>query len=429
MLASASQNIIVLCDNVFLYHKDLVDFGAIALVGVFYLIISSIGYGFSRGGQILIARRYGEKNFSLLGKTFQSLSFFQFALALLLFVFMQYGAEYFFSFFINSPLYLERAMDYLYPRSYGVFFSYIGLSLVALYTGIAHTKFIIIDTIIMTVTNVVLNYVLIFGAFGFESMGIEGAGIASTIAEIVAFVVFVIYLWYDRSNRKLQLFQKLKIDRVLLKNVYSISFPIVLQAAVGLGSWFLFFSMIEKYHGSRSLEVSNLIRNVYLMLSVPCWGFSAGINTLVSNFIGDKKRQAVLPLIYKTAKMCLICTLVVSVPIIFFPEIFLYPIFGKNDMSLLIEAKQVFPVLLMILVVFSVSAIYMNGLMGTGETPLVLRIQIAATFLYLIYIFLVIKVYTLDVKWAWATEIFYWLFIFGVTYYYLSRKRWHHKRV
>jgi len=56
MLGSAAQNIIVLSDNVFLYHVSETDFAAVGLVGVFYLIIASIGYGFSRGGQILIAR-------------------------------------------------------------------------------------------------------------------------------------------------------------------------------------------------------------------------------------------------------------------------------------------------------------------------------------------------------------------------------------
>ena len=60
MLGSAAQNIIVLSDNVFLYHYNSVDFAASGLVGVFYLIIASIGYGFSRGGQIIIARRMGE---------------------------------------------------------------------------------------------------------------------------------------------------------------------------------------------------------------------------------------------------------------------------------------------------------------------------------------------------------------------------------
>ncbi len=42
MLGSAAQNIIVLSDNVFLYHYNDLDFAAACIVGVFYLIIASI---------------------------------------------------------------------------------------------------------------------------------------------------------------------------------------------------------------------------------------------------------------------------------------------------------------------------------------------------------------------------------------------------
>ncbi len=429
MLASASQNIIVLCDNVFLYHTNNTDFGAIALVGVFYLIVASIGYGFSRGGQILIARRFGEKRFNALGTTFHSLILFQALLALILFAFMRWGAEPFFDYFISSDEYRDRALIYLMPRSWGIFFSYIGLSMIALYTGIARTKFIVIDTIIMTLANIVLNYILIFGKFGFEPMGIEGAGWASTISEIIAFIVFLAYMVWDKKNRKLKVFTKPVFNFEIIKSMYFVSFPIVLQSAVGLGSWFIFFSFVETYKGGKDLEVSNLIRNIYLILSIPCWGFSAGINTLVSNFIGERKRQAVRPLIFKTMKMCLFTTVAISLPVIIFPETILYPIFGKNDMSLILDASPVYPILLGILIIFCIGAIYMNGLMGTGETRLVFRIQMGATIIYVIYIYIVLAILNLNLQWAWGTEILYWLIIHLAVLYYLRQNTWRYKRI
>ncbi len=434
MLASASQNIIVLCDNIFLYHTDHLDFGAIAIVGVFYLVIASIGYGFSRGGQILIARRFGERSFSKLGITFHSLVFFQTILAIILFLLMQYGSDPFFDFFIKSEEYKSRALLYIYPRSYGIFFSYIGLSMIALYTGIARTKFIIVDTIVMTVANVFFNYIFIFGAFGFEPMGIKGAGVASTLSEVIAFFIFLVYMYFDKQNRKLDVLKWPTVNLDIVKTMFNVSFPIVLQSAVALGSWFIFFSMIEFYRGEKDLEISNLIRNIYLILSIPCWGFSAGINTLVSNFIGDRKRQAVLPIIYKTTKICLFFTLVITLPVICFPETVLYPLFGKIDpvtnlldVSLIVAAADIYPVLLVILIFFCIGAIYMNGLMGTGETTLVFRIQLFATILYLIYVFVTIKHLNLSLAWAWGTEILYWAFIIITTVYFLRTNRWRQK--
>ncbi|MDF1695965.1 MAG: MATE family efflux transporter, partial [Saprospiraceae bacterium] len=290
MLGSAAQNIIVLSDNVFLYHVSDTDFAAVGLVGVFYLIIASIGYGFSRGGQILIARRRGEESFVGAGDYFKALVLFELGLAVLMFLFLMFGSSWFFSLFVDNQAIYEKCLEYIYPRSYGVFFSYVGVSFVAFYTGIARTKIIVYDTLILIVVNIFLNYIFIFGKFGLEPMGIAGAGWASTLAEVVAFIAFFIYLFLDKANKKYGITNTKLIELKLVRQTFDISAPIVWQSIIGLGSWFVFFSLIENM-GSRELEISNLIRNIYLILSIPCWGYSAGINNLVCNFIGNRKRQ------------------------------------------------------------------------------------------------------------------------------------------
>ena len=110
--------------------------------------------------------------------------YFELVLAIGLFCFMQYGCTYFFTLFVDSKEILDKSIAYLNYRSWGVFFSYTGLAMIAFYTGIARTKFILIDTFILGIVNIVLNYGLICGRFGLPEMGIAGAGLASTIAEV-----------------------------------------------------------------------------------------------------------------------------------------------------------------------------------------------------------------------------------------------------
>jgi MATE family multidrug resistance protein len=424
MLGSAAQNIIVLSDNVFLYHYSSLDFAAAGLVGVFYLIVASIGYGFSRGGQIIIARRNGEHNYIGAGTDFQALFLFELTLSIILFLLLQLFSRDFFSLFINNPDILEKCVEYIKYRSWGVFFSYLGVSLIAFYTGIANTKFIIYDTIVLIVVNVILNYFLVFGKGGFPEMGIGGAALASTLAEVVAFAVFIGYMIYDKANRKYELLSIHRLSIRTFKSMFSISSPIVFQSILGIGSWFLFFSFIENV-GGRELEISNLMRTVYLILSIPCWGYSAGINTLVSNFIGNKKRQAVLPLIYKTTKLNLLSTMLISMPVVLFPEFFLYPLFGKEDMTLILLAKPYMPMLLAILMTFGVGGIFINGLIGTGHTQTALRIQTIFTIVYIIYSYLMIKIWYLGLNWAWGAEIIYWGGIAIMSLLYLKTKKWH----
>jgi MATE family multidrug resistance protein len=424
MLGSAAQNLIVLCDNIFLFHYSSLDFEASGLVGVFYLMIAAIGYGFSRGGQILIARRSGEHDYEGTGAAFQSLFIFEAALSVLMFCVLFGFGQPIFSLFVKNQEILRKCMEYLEPRSYGVFFSYLGVSLVAYYTGIARTSFIIYDTIVLIVVNVILNWIFIFGKFGVPEMGIRGAALASTIAEVVAFFVFIVFMFYDKFNHRYKLWKFERLDFALISSTFFISTPIVFQSILGIGSWFLFFSYIENI-GRQELAISNLLRNVYLILSIPSWGYAAGINTLVSNFIGNKKRQAVLPLIIKTVKLNLATTIIISLPVILFPEFFLYPFFGSDDMLLIRDSKPYFWIIFGILMAFATGVVFINGLIGTGKTKQALWIQSVFTLLYIVYIVFMIKLYYFGLHLAWSVEIIYWLGILLMSLVYLKSNKWH----
>ncbi len=428
MLGSAVQNIIALSDSVFLYHLSEVDFAAIGFVGVFYLIVAAIGFGFSKGGQIMIARRSGEQNYTEVGRTFWAMLYFEFALAVVMFFFMQYGAYYFFSLFVNSDIIFYKSLAYLDYRSWGVFFSYVGVAIIALYTGVARTMFIVVDTIILAVVNIALNYGLIFGHWGLPEMGIAGAGLASTIAEVIAFIAFVTYMLFDKNTKLYQLFKFPKIDLPLIKAQLGIATPIVAQAVVGLGSWFVFFGIVENL-GERQLAITNLVRMVYLVLSIPCWGFSSGINTMVSNFIGARRKDAVIPIIWKTSKLCFFITMILTLPVVLFPEFLLYPLLGGEDMSLIMDAKPTLMILLIILAFFSIGGVYFNGMAGTGATAVGLKMQAICAVFYLVYIYYIVEFTNGGLVWAWASEIFYWGIMLGWTVWYMRSNEWHKLKV
>lgn len=427
MLGSAAQQIIGLSDSVFLYHYSELAFASIALMSVFYLIIASIGYGFSKGGQIIIARRMGEGNTDGISKSFYTLLFFELSLAVLMFIFMRYGSDWFLKFFVKSPRIYEQSLIYIKTRAFGIFFSYGGISIIALYTGLARTRFIIIDSIILLISNIILNYILIFGEFGFPSMGIKGAATASVVAEGIGFLVFIFYMIFGGSAKRWGLYKLPKLDFASLISILRLSSPIVAQAVISLGSWFIFFSLIEIFLGEKALAISNLIRNVSLILTIPSWGFSSAINTLVSQLIGMRKRMGVMPIIYKTANLNLAITMAFTIPVVLFPTFTLYPLFGGEDMSLILEAKSVLYVLLIILILASLGMIYFNGLTGTGASKYGMKIQAMVSVVYLLYIYLVLKYGNGSLELAWTAEIVYWVFVGGLSLRYMYSKKWHGK--
>jgi putative MATE family efflux protein len=430
ILGSAGQNIVALSDSAFLYYKSEEDFAAIGFVGVFYLVIAAIGYGFSKGGQVMIARRMGEGKPEEVGRNFFDMLYFELALATIMFLFMQFVCPIMFKTFVKSPIIYEKSLEFLKYRSWGVFFSYGGLAMIALYTGVARTRFIMIDTGLMGILNIVLCWILIFGKFGFPEMGIGGAALASTIAEGVAFVGFIIYMRFDKEAEAYHLFKPRKVDIDLIKQQMRISIPSVAQPVVGLGSWFIFFSFVETYMQVRDLAITNLVRMVYLFLSIPSWGFASSINTLVSNVIGQRDFDNVLPTIWKTAKLCLAVTMALALPILIFPFQFLEPLLRKTgEVSLIAEAVPIFHILIAILVVFSIGGVYFNALASTGAALFGLVLQLACAVLYLIFINIVVGHVKAGLTLAWSAEIVYWGMILAVTVWYLRSGKWQSLRV
>ncbi len=422
MVGSAAQNVITLTDGIFLGRYGEIELGAIGIAGVFYLIIAAIGYSFTKGGQIMIARRTGQGRYEEVGHITHAMLVFVFVLATIMFLVLQIGVPWFFPFFIQSELVYERSLDYLYYRSFGVYFSYIGVALIALYTGISRTAFIIYTTVILGVVNVVLNYGLIFGDFGLPEMGMAGAGLASTIAEGAAFICFAVYLITDKQNRVLQLFTWPRIDIPNIISQIRIALPVVAQSIVGLGSSFLFFSLIENL-GEQSLAITNLVRMVYLCFSVPVWGLCSGIHTMVSHYIGSRKRMGVLPIIQKTAWLSWFIIFVFTLPAWFFPGFILA--IGTDDPFLIEGAVPVLYILIIVLYIFSISSIFFNGLIGTGATFSGLKIQFWGVVIYLLIVYIAIEWLNGGLQMAWAIEILYWVFIFFPSWYLLRSKGWY----
>jgi len=424
MIGSAVQNLITLTDTFFLGRvegKEVEYLGAIGLAGVFYLLITTIGYSFTKAGQIMVARRLGADSSEEIGVITHAMVAFSLLLALVMFILMKFGGKAFFSMFVSDPDILRSCLEYLDYRSYGVFFSYMGVVAVSLYTGIARTNVIIYNALIMGLTNVFFNYGLIFGNLGMPQMGIGGAALASTLSEVVAFSIFLIYMIFDKKIRVYNIFQYPKIDVKIITAQIKLSIPMILQTFASLGSWFVFFALIEQM-GKNELAVSNIIRTFYMMFMIPAWGFSSGINTIVSNLIGKKELRQVLPAITKTAILCFTVTMGLSLSLVVFPETMLHIV--TEDESIFPAAKNLIWVLNVILALYSVSIIYFNGLVGTGATKTALYIQVSCVILYMIYVYVVIGMLKCSLEVAWMAEAVYMVSSMIVSILYLKSNLW-----
>ncbi len=421
ILGSVAQNLINFTDTAFLGRVGEVALGAGALGGLFYLAVIMLGLGFSTGAQIIIARRKGEERFRDIGHIIDQSIYFMIPLSILTFILLRYWSIDILRFAVESDNIYYETVGFMKYRSAGIFFAMGNMILRAFYVGIQKTKVITYSTFVLAAVNIVLDYALIFGNFGAPEMGVEGAALASVIAEASALVYFIVYTMVTINFSDFGLFYFCKPDLKRLFNILKIAIPIMMQQFVSLTVWFIFFLLIEKI-GEMALAISNIVRSVYVILMIPIWGFSTATNTLVSYIIGQNKEDQVLSLIFKIAGLTMIGILgIVSLGILF-PSAILSVY--TNDPALIELGRPVLYIVSVGVFFVGLGFIFFNGISGTGKTNVSLTIEIIVICIYLLYTYIIIFEFDADVTMAWSSEVLYGLLLSMVSLAYLKTGKW-----
>lgn len=421
IISGIAQNVVNVTDTMFLGQLSNVALGAGGNAGIFYFVLVITGMGFTTGAQIIIGRRNGEKNYSQIGKVFDHCLYFIIPLGFLFFIFMKFLSPYLLEAITLSPKILEASIEYLDFRAYGILFSFINFSFIAFYVGTTKTKILMPVTILMMLTNVFLDYSLIFGNFGFPKMGIKGAAIASVISEIVALLFLIIYTYKKIDIEKFNLFGFRNFDKAVFKRIFKIGSPVMLQNFLSLSSWFIFFIIIEKL-GEKELAISHIIRSIYMVLMIPLFGFSSATNTLVSNLIGQGSSDKVLRLIKRVVILSLVSTTIVLMFNLFFPTEMIG--FYTKDANLIIESLPTLNVISFTMFFFAVAFIFFNGVSGTGNTKTSLLIEVITISIYLTITYYIAIELKSSLPIVWCSEFIYFSLLGLLSFAYLKWGNW-----
>ncbi|MDD2797473.1 MAG: MATE family efflux transporter [Bacteroidales bacterium] len=420
-LSFIAQNLVNVTDTAFLGRVGEVELGASALAGVFYMTLFMIGMGFSVGSQILIARRNGEENYGKIGEVFHHGLVFLMLLAVVIILLTQAFASNFLHSILSSPAIFEASVKFLDIRIFGLLFIFPNSLFRSFYIGITRTRILIWNAIIMASVNILLDYTLIFGHFGFPQMGIAGAALASVIAEATALLFMTTYtiLTVDRARYNMNFSIHLRFS--IIKRILSVSVYTMIQSFLSIGTWFIFFMGIE-HLGERSLAVSNVVRSLYLLMLLPIWALSITCNTLVSNLIGAGGQDKVIPLIWRVIRLAMIIVLPLAIFIVFFPTYFIR--IYTDDITLVNDTVAPLLVLTSSLLLAALGSMFFNAMSGTGNTKSALGIELISIVLYLIYMWVLIFQLQASVAWCWTTEHLYWTILFIFSFWYLRKGSW-----
>ncbi|MBK8145918.1 MAG: polysaccharide biosynthesis C-terminal domain-containing protein [Bacteroidetes bacterium] len=285
----------------------------------------------------------------------------------------------------------------------------------------SHSKRIIAGSAAQTIINIVFDYVLIFGFRSFPEMGLNGAALASVFSEISYLFVASWVLIRTPKIRLFQIYFFTAIDWPLIKETFVKSSPLIVQYFLSIGAWEVFFIFVE-HLGKAEAATSQILRTVFGVVGIAAWSLGATTNSMVSNLIGQKKEDEVIPLIHKVLFISLSFAFIIGLGLLFFPSSFLHMI--SSDEAIIAVGKNPLRIVVVATWMLSVSTVYFNAVLGSGQTRVNMIFEIIAIILYLGYCILVIELWRKPLSYAWASEFVYWFSLFAMSSFYIYSGRW-----
>lgn len=426
LISLVMEQLIGMTDTAFLGRVGEIELGASAIAGIYYMAIFMMAFGFSIGAQILMARRNGERQYKDIGSLFYQGVYFLLVLAAILFGLSSCFSSQILSSIISSPRIYVAAESYMQWRIFGFFFSFIMVMFRAFFVGTMQTKTLTLNSIVMVVSNIIFNYVLIFGKFGFPEFGIAGAAIGSSLAELVSVIFFILYTWRRIDCKKYGLNQLPRFKPAILKRILNISTWTMIQNVLSLSTWFMFFLFVE-HLGERALAISNIIRNVSGIPFMITMAFAATCGSLVSNLIGAGDKQYVQATIRQHVCIAYSCILPILLFFTLFPNLILSIYTDIPDLRM--ASVPALWVLCSAYLIMIPANIYFQAVSGTGNTRTALILEFIVLAIYIAFITYMILYLRVDVALCWTTEHVYAIFILLLSYLYIKKGNWQKKQI
>ncbi|HXS36142.1 MAG TPA: MATE family efflux transporter [Flavipsychrobacter sp.] len=425
-LALLIPQISFLTNTAFLGRYGERELGVNGVGGIFYLMLSMIGYGLSIGLQIQMARRVGERNNDGVAKILSNGMRLSVFIALALMVLSLWLTPIIFGLSLHDSNNIYLTINYLYIRVWGLPFLLLSQLINAFFISINRSRFLIYGYSASALMNILFDYTLIFGNFGFPRMGLAGAAIASIIAEFASFIIMYGIFYFKQFYRQYPVHLYAAFDFKLSKRTFKVSVPLIVQFLFSIGGWQVFFIFVE-HLGDIDLAASQILRSLFGIIGAITWAFASATSTMVSNTIGQRKQREVLGLIYKIAKLSLFFTAIVCVPLLLFPHQFLA--LYTNDVNLLNFAIPSMRVIVCATLIMSISTVAFNGVVGTGNTLINLTMEITSVGAYLLYCYIIIERLRSPLYVCWMSEFVYWSSLITASLIYLKSGRWKGKKI
>ncbi len=299
--------------------------------------------------------------------------------------------------------------------------AYIGsYALSGFFSGRGRTWPVMWVNIATTAVNLVLDYALIFGHWGFPELGIRGAAIATVLAGIFSLLVFFVLLFSGEKDSIYHTRRGWRLEKELLSRILRFGFPSGVQFFLEIGA-FTGFVLVVGRLGTASLAATNIAFNINTLAFMPMIGCGIAISVLVGQYLGAQKPDIAQSAVYSGFHLTFFYMASIAAAYVLLPDLFVAPFAHQADPEGFAEIYGYSVVLLRFVAIYclfdTMNIIFCSAIKGAGDTRFVMIMTtFLSVFILIIPVYLTVEVlgFGLMVAWVFATA---YVISLGVAFY------------
>lgn len=285
MLSQLGQVLVGVADSMMVGQLGAQPLGAASLANSIFMVVLMFGIGISYAVTPLVAAADGQNNRKQIREIIKNGLLINTVSGFLLFGVVLAASNLLYH--MEQPVEVVRdAIPYLGVITFSIVPLMIFQSFKQFAEGLSQTKQAMYITIFGNGLNVLFNYILIFGKFGFEPMGLMGAGWATLISRILMAIMMIVYvLWSKRYKKYFKGFKFKKFSRPLITRMVKIGVPTGLQFIFEVGA-FSAAAIMMGWLGVNQLASHQIAINLASVSYMMASGLSAAATVRVGNQLG-----------------------------------------------------------------------------------------------------------------------------------------------
>lgn len=264
----------------------------------------------------------------------------------------------------------------------------INAALSSFFSGRGRTSFVLYGNLMGNLGNILIDYLLIFGKFGFPEMGIEGAAIATAATNFIPTVYWAYLFLGKQYQEKYRTRKETHFDRKIFSTLLRFGIPSGGQFILDIGSFTAFVLIVGKL-GEMDLAVTNIALSIETLSFLPMVGMSIATSAIVGKYIGRKQINKAEQRAYCALGLALIYSGLVAAFFFAAPE-FLLSLFRpyqetQADFEPLLARGVVIVRIIAAYTLFDTVFIILNGaLKGAGDTKFTMWAQVVASWIFFV---------------------------------------------